>query len=97
MAPNTMGDGTGCDNMTGIIVRLDGFLPAATNEISETSTGSIKRPLPDDSLTDETQIDRSNGKSNHSRFFINIYSFYPFLGGEKSKRQRVDEEEAVKE
>ena len=50
--------------MTGIIVRLDRFLPDALNQKSETTSpsGPVKRPLPDDSSTDEAQID-SNGSA----------------------------------
>jgi protein phosphatase 1G len=64
LAPNTMGDGTGCDNMTAMIVRLDRFLPqfqefadsAAMDETSVSTPGSahpVKRPLNHDNSTDE--------------------------------------------
>ena len=64
LAPNTMGDGTGCDNMTAMIVRLDRFLPqfqefadsAAMDETSVSTAGSahpVKRPLNHDNSTDE--------------------------------------------
>lgn len=50
LAPNTLGDGTGCDNMTAIIVRLDRLLPTNENN-SENSSASfpVKRPLADES------------------------------------------------
>ncbi len=43
-----MGDGTGCDNMTAIIVRLDRFLP------DEATSTAQKRPLPLEDSTDES-------------------------------------------
>jgi protein phosphatase 1G len=57
LSPNTLGDGTGCDNMTAIIVRLDRFLPEEKSSSSEIAPAShsVKRPLTEDSLTDVAQ------------------------------------------
>jgi protein phosphatase 1G len=57
LSPNTLGDGTGCDNMTAIIVRLDRFLPEDKTSSSETilASHSVKRPLTEDNSTDVAQ------------------------------------------
>lgn len=43
-----MGDGTGCDNMTAIIVRLDRFLS------DEATSTAQKRPLSQEDSTDDS-------------------------------------------
>jgi protein phosphatase 1G len=54
LAPNTSGDGTGCDNMTAIIVKFNFNSSVSTNN---------KRPLsPDPLSTTETTIENSNNK-----------------------------------
>lgn len=55
-----MGDGTGCDNMTAIIVRLDRFLTSMS-----TTSQPVKRPLPVESSADETPAD-SEGNDRSS-------------------------------
>lgn len=52
-----MGDGTGCDNMTAIIVRLDRFLSPA----AETPALALKRPLPVDNPTEGESPPDSEG------------------------------------
>ena len=46
LSPDTMGDGTGCDNMTAIIVRIGGMADNGSklNESEKLETGN-KRPL----------------------------------------------------
>jgi protein phosphatase 1G len=68
LAPNTMGDGTGCDNMTAMIVRLDRFLPQFQEFADSTATASlaasahpVKRPRNDNS-TDEKGGDPGSDK-----------------------------------
>ncbi|VDL94626.1 unnamed protein product [Schistocephalus solidus] len=41
LAPNTMGDGTGCDNMTCIIVRFDDLDSLATCAVTRTTTKEV--------------------------------------------------------
>lgn len=48
-----MGDGTGCDNMTAIIVQLDRFLPPTSEEVPAEVSNKLKRPLPEDSPVNE--------------------------------------------
>nr|CAD7445282.1 unnamed protein product [Timema bartmani] len=53
LAPNTLGDGTGCDNMTAVIVQ---FLPA----LSSTETKNLKRvALPIENCTEDASVKRS--------------------------------------
>lgn len=53
LAPSTMGDGTGCDNMTAIIVKFkDGAIVEAG---SATTEGPKKRPAEEDPSQDEQQ------------------------------------------
>lgn len=59
-----MGDGTGCDNMTAIIVRLDRLIhyegngdaivavEDGTTATIEPTCQSVKRPLPEDTVPD---------------------------------------------
>lgn len=55
LAPSTMGDGTGCDNMTAIIVRFkDGIIAEAVQHTSNPE-GSKKRAAEDEPSTDEQQ------------------------------------------
>jgi len=47
LSPDTSGDGTGCDNMTAIIVRLDRFVePIEGENAAEDVANQLKRPLP---------------------------------------------------
>jgi protein phosphatase 1G len=55
LAPNTSGDGTGCDNMTAIIVKFN------FNSSSSVSTNN-KRPLSPDPISSTETIDNSNNK-----------------------------------
>jgi protein phosphatase 1G len=52
LAPNTSGDGTGCDNMTAIIVKFN-FNSVSVNN---------KRPLSPDHISPIETIDNSNNK-----------------------------------
>lgn len=53
LAPSTMGDGTGCDNMTAIIVR---FKDGAIADVAQHSTdGAKKRAAEDEPSTEEGQ------------------------------------------
>lgn len=55
LAPSTMGDGTGCDNMTAIIVR---FKNGAITEIGQRTTnveGAKKRAAEDEHNQEEQQ------------------------------------------
>lgn len=52
LAPNTSGDGTGCDNMTAIIVKFNFSSPSSTN----------KRPLSPDPISTNDSIENSNNK-----------------------------------
>lgn len=67
LAPNTSGDGTGCDNMTAIIVRFN-FNRTSTDQESSAmksaSTTSInpKRPLSPDHLSTLETADSTNSK-----------------------------------
>lgn len=54
LSPNTAGDGTGCDNMTAVIVKLK-----AVSNISK------KRPS-DDETMDENQAKRTKTEENVS-------------------------------
>ncbi|XP_059057041.1 uncharacterized protein LOC131850720 isoform X2 [Achroia grisella] len=55
LAPSTMGDGTGCDNMTAIIVRFkDGIIADVAKHTSNTE-GSKKRVAEDEPNQDEQQ------------------------------------------
>ncbi|XP_072943734.1 protein phosphatase 1G isoform X2 [Epargyreus clarus] len=54
LAPSTMGDGTGCDNMTAIIVRFkDGIIAEAGQHTS--TDGAKKRAAEEEPSTDEQQ------------------------------------------
>ncbi len=55
LAPNTSGDGTGCDNMTAIIVKFN------FNSSSSVSVNN-KRPLSPDHISTIETIDNSNNK-----------------------------------
>ncbi len=52
LAPNTCGDGTGCDNMTAIIVKFN-FHSISMNN---------KRPLSPDHISTTESIENSNNK-----------------------------------
>lgn len=53
LAPNTMGDGTGCDNMTTIIIK---FKNGAIADVGSASTeGSKKRVAEEEPSQDEKQ------------------------------------------
>jgi len=73
LSPDTMGDGTGCDNMTAIIVRLDRFLPPSTEDASAETSNKLKRPLPanspvnDQSKTSDTETNGSPATSKRQR------------------------------
>lgn len=69
LSPNTAGDGTGCDNMTAVIVRLDRFLPpsAGAEERKEVSGTGVKRPLKHDSSVDENGQIKSDEKVMEKR------------------------------
>ncbi|CAG5128712.1 unnamed protein product, partial [Candidula unifasciata] len=58
LAPNTAGDGTGCDNMTCIIVVLDSFLKPATEQ-----------PTPDAAITQELVV--KNGEDSLEKQPVN--------------------------
>jgi len=55
LAPNTSGDGTGCDNMTAIIVKFNFH---STSSISMNN----KRPLSPDHISTIESIENSNNK-----------------------------------
>lgn len=80
LSPDTLGDGTGCDNMTAIIVRLDRFLPPTSDETPAEVTNKLKRPLPEDSPANE-QSRTSDTETNGSPV--------------TSKRQRVEENDSA--
>ena len=67
LAPNTSGDGTGCDNMTAIIVRFN-FNRTATDQESSAVKGASttcinpKRPLSPDHLSTIETADITNSK-----------------------------------
>merc|ERR1712071_159327 len=73
LSPDTSGDGTGCDNMTAIIVRLDRFLPPSTEDASAETSNKLKRPLPanspvnDQSKTSDTETNGSPATSKRQR------------------------------
>jgi len=52
LAPNTCGDGTGCDNMTAIIVKFN----------FNTSSLNNKRPLSPDRISTTETMENSNNK-----------------------------------
>lgn len=54
LAPSTMGDGTGCDNMTAIIVRFKNGLISDVGQHT-TNEGSKKRPAEEEPNADEQQ------------------------------------------
>ncbi|CAG9783837.1 unnamed protein product [Diatraea saccharalis] len=55
LAPSTMGDGTGCDNMTAIIVRFkDGVIAEAVHH-TNTTDGAKKRAAEEEPSVDEQQ------------------------------------------
>jgi len=58
LAPDTMGDGTGCDNMTAVLVKLK---PAFGKQLAEESTeaGSSKRQATDDAGDDQDEAQKS--------------------------------------
>ena len=79
-----MGDGTGCDNMTAIIVRLDRFLPPSTEDASAETSNKLKRPLPanspvnDQSKTSDTET--SNERSSQLSFsFFSVHRHHYLL------------------
>ncbi len=51
LAPDTTGDGTGCDNMTAIIVKF--------NKLGALETGSAKRPASESSESKESEQSQS--------------------------------------
>ncbi|XP_026329735.1 probable protein phosphatase 2C 11 isoform X2 [Hyposmocoma kahamanoa] len=55
LAPSTMGDGTGCDNMTAIIVRFKNGLIAEVGQVSSNGEGSKKRAAEEEPSTEEQQ------------------------------------------
>ena len=55
LAPNTSGDGTGCDNMTAIIVKFNFDSPSSVSI-------NNKRPLSPDHISITETIDNSNNK-----------------------------------
>jgi hypothetical protein len=63
LAPNTSGDGTGCDNMTSIIVKFN-FHQEICQTMTYTSPTSMnnKRPLSPDHLSTNETIDNNNSK-----------------------------------
>nr|KAI8750109.1 protein phosphatase 1G-like [Biomphalaria glabrata] len=48
LAPNTFGDGTGCDNMTCIIVVLDSFQPATSEQVSTQASENVPHNVEED-------------------------------------------------
>ncbi|XP_057377745.1 protein phosphatase 1G-like [Daphnia carinata] len=70
LSPNTLGDGTGCDNMTAIIVRLDRFLPESKITISETAptpSQPMKRQLTENSSPDTAEPECEGEMSHRSK------------------------------
>ncbi|XP_059149424.1 probable protein phosphatase CG10417 isoform X2 [Physella acuta] len=70
LAPNTYGDGTGCDNMTCIIIVLDTY--TNTNSISSTEAASDKKETISDVNTDspsskQNKTDDGNGSDSLKR------------------------------
>lgn len=55
LAPSTMGDGTGCDNMTAILVRFKSGLIAEVGQVSSNGEGSKKRAAEEEPNTEEQQ------------------------------------------
>ncbi|UJR13434.1 hypothetical protein I4U23_000448 [Adineta vaga] len=61
LAPNTCGDGTGCDNMTAIIVKFN-FNPSTTSSLPSPKSLSNKRPLSPEHSTLTDTLDNSSNK-----------------------------------
>lgn len=55
LAPTTMGDGTGCDNMTAIIVRFKDGVISDVGQHSSNTEGSKKRSAEDEPCVDNQQ------------------------------------------
>ncbi|KAM3963119.1 putative protein phosphatase CG10417 isoform 2-T2 [Aphomia sociella] len=55
LAPSTMGDGTGCDNMTAIIVRFKDGVIAEVGKHTSNAEGSKKRTAEEEPSNDEQQ------------------------------------------
>lgn len=55
LAPSTMGDGTGCDNMTAIIVR---FKDGVIGDVGQYTTESKKRTAEDEPNDDQQDSKR---------------------------------------
>lgn len=57
MAPNTLGDGTGCDNMTAVIVK---FKSSLTSSSSAEESKSAKRPNPSTTEEDSSSANKDS-------------------------------------
>lgn len=60
LAPNTSGDGTGCDNMTAIIVKFN--FNNQSNALPSPTCLNNKRPLSPDRISTTETIDSTNNK-----------------------------------
>lgn len=58
LAPTTMGDGTGCDNMTAIIVRFKNGAISDVGQHSNNSEGGKKRAAEEDSQEEQQDSKR---------------------------------------
>lgn len=55
LAPSTMGDGTGCDNMTAIIVRFKGGVISEVGQHTSITEGTKKRAAEEEHNEEEQQ------------------------------------------
>lgn len=68
LSPDTMGDGTGCDNMTAVIVKFKSIAPINENNVTDgndvTVAASKKRPISPSPTIDK--IDETINNDNKS-------------------------------
>lgn len=66
LAPSTMGDGTGCDNMTAIIVRFKNGLIEEVGQHTENTEASTKKRAAEDEPSQEDQQETKRQKTYDS-------------------------------
>ena len=59
LAPNTMGDGTGCDNMTAIVVTFDQMF---NNNQNKRTASQMDTSVDEDHPEKKTKIEEENGE-----------------------------------
>ncbi|KFB50917.1 AGAP006171-PA-like protein [Anopheles sinensis] len=64
LAPHTKGDGTGCDNMTAIIVKFKPNFTGSSASRKRTASASVDTPEPSSTATKKVKTDATDGASS---------------------------------